>query len=144
MKEDGFEAAQQVLEPYSEPWALATKVRIALTKDAPQEAIIAAAEELLAIGPSHLMRVEIGRAFARGRDFPRARQVLIGVAREPGAPQMVRADAYEFLMEVVGNDLGEWELAAELHGEWVELKPADPRLPKWAPRIASRLRRRPR
>jgi len=144
VKEEGFEAAEQVLEPYSQPWALAVRVRIALRSDAPREAAIAAAEELLAVGPSHLWRVEAGRAFARGRHFDRAREVLIGVAREPGAPQMVRADAYELLMGVVGNDLDGWELAAELHGEWVKLKPADSRLPKWAPRIASRLPREER
>lgn len=144
VKEEGFTAAEQVLEPYSEPWALAVKVRIALRRGAPQEAAIAAAEELLAVGPSHLWRVEAGRAFARGREFGRAREVLIGVAREPGAPQMVRADAYELLMEVVGNELGDWKIAAELHAEWVRLRPADPRLPRWAPRVASRLPREER
>jgi hypothetical protein len=101
---------------------------------------VAAAERLLAIGPSHLLRMEAAQAYARGHELGRAREVLISVAREPGAPEAVRADAYDLLVRVVGDDQGEWRFAAELYAEWIALAPADKRIPKWAPRIANRTR----
>jgi hypothetical protein len=136
---DGYDEAVRLLLPHGNAtWALATRMRIALSPRAPRKAGPEAAEKLLAIGPSHSQRVEAAKGFARGAEFERAREVLVSVARDPGAPESARADAYEALMHVVGNDLSDWDVAFELYGEWAELAPGDKRAPKWAPRIANR------
>jgi hypothetical protein len=139
LRESGYEAGVQVLAPYQEEnWALATLLRLALSPGAPRTAAIQAAERVLAKGTSHSGRVEAAQGFARGGNFLRAREVLVNVAREPGAPTAAQADAYEALMHVVGNELSEWDFAAELYGEWNTVAPTDSRAPKWAPRIANR------
>lgn len=141
IRHEGFDAAERLLRPHGDaPWALATRLRVALAPGASKDEAVPAAERLLAIGPSHLLRVEAARAYARGGEFGRAREVLIGVARDPGAPEAVRSDAYAFLMEVVGNEQGEWPFAAVLYAEWIDLAPTDERVPRWGPRIANRSR----
>lgn len=138
-QESGYEAGLEVLIPYGEePWVLASRLRLAVNSKAPREEAAKAAEALLAIGPSHSVRVEAGLGFARSGEFERARRELISVARDVGAPGRARADAYAALMHVVGNDLGNWDLAFVLHGEWVQVAPTDDRSPQWAPRIANK------
>jgi hypothetical protein len=43
-------------------------------------------------------------------------------------------------MRVVGAELGDWQLAHELHKEWVEIAPGDSAASQWAPMVASRVR----
>jgi hypothetical protein len=139
LQDSGYEQAVEVIAPYSSaPWALATRLRLALSPHAPPEAAAEAAENLLAIGPSHAARIEAAQGFGRAKNFARARQELVSVARDRGAPDSARADAYEKLMHVVGDELGDWHFAFELHTEWIQVAPTDNRAPKWAPRIANR------
>jgi len=139
LRKDGFEEALRILEPYGKaPWALATRLRVSLAPGVPPEVAVEAAENLLAIGPSHAARIEAAQGFGRAKDFARARQELVSVARDVGAPDAARADAYEKLMYVAGNELDDWDFALELYGEWVEVAPTDDRAPKWFPRIANR------
>jgi predicted Zn-dependent protease len=139
---EGFDEAEELLRPYGRnPWALSARLRAAMTPNADRDEAAKAAEALLAVGPSHSLRVEAGQGLARSGKLPRAREVLINVARDPGAQEAVRAEAYKTLMSVVGNDLNDWEAAAQLHAEWVQVAPLDPCLSKWAPRIGNRRRR---
>jgi hypothetical protein len=137
---EGYEAGLSVLVPYGqEPWVLATRLRLAVAPNAPREAAKGAAEALLAIGPSHAARVEAGLGLARAKDFERARTELVVVARDPNAPGAARADAFNGLMHVAGDDMGDWGPVSELHTEWIRIAPIDTRSSKWAPRIANRL-----
>jgi hypothetical protein len=120
---------------------LATRLRVAMTRVGTRKQAGEAAEAVLAIGPSHAVRVEAAQGLARAGNFARAREVLVAVARDPGAPDVARADAYALLMRVVGDEQGDWNFAAELHGEWTKLAATDSRLPAWAPRVANRRRR---
>lgn len=137
---EGYEAGLSVLVPYGEEaWVLATRLRLAVARNAPREAAKGAAEALLAIGPSHAARVEAGLGLARAKSFDRARTELVAVARDPNAPGAARADAFNGLMHVAGDDMGDWRLVSELHQEWAGIAPTDDRSSKWAPRIANRL-----
>jgi len=64
-----------------------------------------AAKAVLAIGPDPSLRVEAGRGLARGGDAEGARNVLIAVARDTNAPDVVRGDAYELLIKILTNDV---------------------------------------
>lgn len=131
-----FEGAETLLEPYlDQMWAKLTRLRLAITRGY-HPAIRAAADDLMAAGPPQGARVEAGRGYGLCGDFDRAQEVLITVARDPSGPPLVRAEAYRLLLDAVGNRLGNWELAAELHVEWVDLVPGDTRASVWGPRIA--------
>lgn len=65
-------------------------------------------------------------------------QELVGVARDLAAPNSARADAYEKLMHVAGNEIGDWTFTAEDNDEWVKIAPTYDRASKRAPRIADR------
>jgi len=94
-----------------------------------------AAKAVLAIGPDPSLRVEAGRGLARGGDAEGARNVLIAVARDTNAPDVVRGDAYELLIKILTNDVEDWTTAAVVYNEWVTLRPADVRAHKWAPTV---------
>lgn len=76
-----------------------------------------------------------------GGEIDAARDTLIGVARDANAPNSVRADAYDELLQLVGRELDDWKAAGPLHDEWVRLRPSDTRVQAWAPTIANRRRR---
>jgi hypothetical protein len=138
-RESGYDAGVAVLAPYGDaPWALASRLRLALSPNAPPEAAVEAAERLLMIAPSHANRVEAAQAYGRAKDFTRAQQELTRVARDVSAPDAARADACEKLMHVAGNELNDWDFAAEIYDLWMKISPADSRAPQWAPRIANR------
>lgn len=73
-------------------------------------------------------------------DYERAREVLLGPARDPSAPPVSRAEAYRLLLRIVGNELGEWEFAKVLLDEWLDLAPGDPNASAWMPRVVNQLR----
>lgn len=134
-----FEQAEKLLEPHlDQMWAKLTRLRLAITRKY-RPAIRAAADDLMAAGPPQGARVEAGRGYGLCRDFERAQEVLMTVARDPSAPPLVRAEAFRLLLDAVGNQLGNWDLAAQLHGEWVDVVPGDTRASVWGPRIANRL-----
>lgn len=138
---EGWAAAEKLLRPYGDtPWALAAAMRASLHQRVSPEIAVRAAQAVLAIGPSHALRVDAGRAFRRARQFDNARQTLLGVARDPNAPDTVRGDAYDEAIRIVGKELNDWVSADRLHAEWVLVSPADVRMQQWAPTIASRKR----
>jgi hypothetical protein len=53
---------------------------------------------------------------------------------------VIRGQAYQVLMQVVGTRLGDWDLAAELHRDWGDLRPCDTDVSSWAPTIENRRR----
>jgi hypothetical protein len=139
-----YERVEEVLRPHlSETWAKSVRLRLAIQRGR-YDPIREAADDLLAVGPSQALRFEAGAGFAKCRDFDRAREILLSVARDPSAPRLVRADAYHLLMHVAGNGQDDWQLASELHREWSDLTPGDPRASQFAVRIANRLLRRRR
>jgi hypothetical protein len=142
-RESGYEAGVAVLAPYGDaPWALASRLRLALSPKAPPEAAVEAAERLLTIVPSHANRIEAAQAYGRAKDFTKAKQELTRVARDVSAPDPARADACEKLMHVAGNELDDWDFTAEIYDLWMKVSPADSRAPQWAPRIANRRTRK--
>lgn len=143
LKKEGWSAVETLLRPYGNtPWAQTALLRAALHPSVDPEAATQAAVKVLAFGGSYEIRVEAARALSRARQFDRAREVLVAVARDPNAPEIVRADAYHQLMYVVGMDIGDWEAAGVLFDEWVRVRPTDGRSHAWAPTISNRRRRR--
>jgi hypothetical protein len=133
------EDADALLQPYlHEGWAKIARLRLAIDRGN-YTLIKEAADDVMASGPLQAFRLEAGRGYAMARDRPRAREVLIGVARDLSAPVRVRATAYRLLVRLVGAELGEWELAAELHKEWVEIAAGDPAASQWGPTVGSRV-----
>jgi hypothetical protein len=59
--------------------------------------------------------------------------VLIAIARDTNAPEVVRGDANELLMKILANDLEDWAAAKSEYEEWRMLRPADIRGHKWSP-----------
>jgi hypothetical protein len=142
VRHEKWAAVDELLRPYGNtPWALAARLRASLAPDVERSHAVSAARDVLAVGPSHSVRVEAARGLARGREVVAAREVLMAVARDPNAPDAARGDAYDLLIRIVGSEMNEWELAGELHGEWMRLRPGDTRGPAWAPMIANRRRR---
>ena len=136
---EGWAPVEKLLRPYGQtPWALAAALRASLHQRVDRAESLKAAKALLAIGPAPRLRVEAGRGLARGRDAEGARNVLIAVARDTNAPDVVRGDSYELLMKILANDLEDWTTAGVVYTEWVTLRPADVRAHKWAPSVANR------
>jgi hypothetical protein len=98
-----------------------------------------AADELMAVAPGQVLKLECGRAYAKTGELSRAREVLFQVAEDETAPSGVRADAYSLLVRIVGPKFGEWNAADDLHRAWVRVRPGDTRASAFAPIIASRL-----
>jgi len=132
------EDADRLLQPYlDEMWAKVTRVRLALMWRR-NSVLKEAASDLLAAGPNQRYRFEAGQALARADELPRAKEVLMSVARDPSAPEPVRADAYALLVRIVGERMTDWRLAKKLHAEWTTMRPADRRASAIAPTIYSR------
>lgn len=139
VRHENWKAVEDLLRPYGKaPWALAARLRASLTPGVERSRSAVAARDVLAVGPSHSVRVEAARGLARGREFADARDVLMAVARDPNAPDAVRGDAYALLIRIVATELDDWDLAGVLHDEWMTLRPGDTRGPAWAPMIANR------
>lgn len=136
-----YKRAEELLEPHLDQlWAKAARLRLAATRKA-WEPLRKAADAVMAAGPSQQLRLEAGRSYAMAKSFVRAQEVLLGVARDPGAPEGVRIAAYRSLLPLVGVERGDWRLAKDLLQEWIELDPADPQASSWAPTVANRLAR---
>lgn len=141
-KKSDYPAAENLLRPHlDQQWAKVAWLRMEIQHGRWQE-MKAAADAVMAEGPSQQARLDAGRAYGKSHNYDRAKEVLVTLAREPGAPAQIRSEAYRLLMRVVGEDLGDWRLARTLHSEWVEIDPGNPYASAIAVRIASRLRRR--
>lgn len=139
LKHEGWPAVARLLQPYGQtPWAQATLLRAALHPSVDAADAADAANRVLALGASHELRVEAARALSRARRFENARDILMAVARDPNAPDIVRADAYYQLMNVVAKELDDWKVAGDLFDEWIKLRPDDSRSYAWAPTVANR------
>jgi hypothetical protein len=142
VRREGWEPVERLLQPYGRtPWALAAGLRAALHSRVDPAVAAHAAREVLSIGPGHALRVDAARGLMRGREFTAARETLVGVARDPNAPDAFRGDAFDLSMRLIGFELDDWTAAGELHDEWVKLMPADTRAQSWAPTVANRRRR---
>lgn len=117
------------------PWALVWLMRLALTYNPGDQATEAAADRVMAIAPSQAIRVECGRAFARSGNLLHAQEVLLGVARDPGAATGTRADAYDLLVRIAGHEENRWDRAHDLLTAWIELTPGDDRANQWRPMV---------
>lgn len=136
--EAGFERADALLVPHEhQPWAKVVRLRLAMSRGA-HTPIREAADDVLSIGPGQGPRVEAARGYAMVGDYARAKEVLMGVARDPSAPATVQGEAYGLLMRVVGPELDDWRTAATLYDEWEKLQPTNPGVSSWAPVIANR------
>lgn len=137
-----YEKAEGLLAPHLDLlWAKAARLRLAIQRGR-WDPMKEAADDVMGAGPSQQLRLDAGRAYAKSRNFDRAREVLLNVARDPGGPPGIRSEAFRFLLEVVGKEQTDWKFAAELHREWVALDPGNSAASMWAPTIANRLRRR--
>jgi predicted transcriptional regulator len=119
-------------------WGLAARLRLAVSWGK-HWVMKQAAADIMAIGPSQVLKLECGRAYAQAGEFPRAREVVAQVAEDESAPSSVRADAYWILVRIVGQKFGEWDAADTLHQDWVRVRPGDTRASAFAPTIASRV-----
>jgi hypothetical protein len=104
-----------------------------------------AAAAFLRHAPHAQGRLLAARGLLEGGVPERAREVLVGLAHDPGAPLRLRADAFAMLMQAC-EQLDDWELAERSIPPWQELvskglRAIDPRISEWQPRIANRRRR---
>lgn len=137
-RHSAYDEADQLIGQYlDEMWAKAARVRLALTWRR-RSVLTESADDLMSLGPAQAYRLDAGRAYALAGQYKRAQEVLIGVARDPSAPPVIRADAYNQLLRVVGLQLDDWPLARRLHKEWVALSVTDQRHNRFAPVIANR------
>jgi hypothetical protein len=133
-----YEKAEALLAPHlDEVWGQATRLRLAIRRGR-RGPMKEAADAVMSLGPSQQLRLDAGRAYLKSGHLDRAREVLLGVARDPGGPPAIRSEAYRFLLMVVGTEQEDWRSAAELHREWVALDPGSPGANAWAPTIANR------
>jgi tetratricopeptide (TPR) repeat protein len=132
------EDAMELLEASSaERWALEAMVRVSKRWGRKSERR-RAAERLLAIGPDQGMRLECAQALAAAGELERGRDVALQVAHEHSAPVPLRCSAYRLLMQIVGNDLGDWARAGDFHDEWTSLAPGDDDASAWMVRVYAR------
>lgn len=141
-KKSDYSTAEELLRPHlDQQWAKVAWLRMEIQHGRWQEMKVAA-DAVLAEGASQQARLDAGRAYGKSHNLGRAKEVLITLAREHGAPTQIRSEAYRLLMVVVGEELGDWRLARKLHDEWVEIDPGNPNASAIAVRIANRLARR--
>jgi hypothetical protein len=138
---EDWTAVERLLRPYGQtPWALAVALRASMHPRVAKVESLKAAKAVLAVGPGPGLRVDAARGLARGGDAEGARDVLIAVARDTNVPDVVRGDAYDLLIQILANGLGDWITAAAVYEEWRTLRPTDVRGHKWAPAVANRSR----
>lgn len=94
-----------------------------------------AARAILATGPGQELRLQCARALLHAREPDEALAAAIGVAREPSAPRLVRAAAFEVSVRILGPIKGEWGRARELLEEWTQIAPGDARASSFTPTI---------
>lgn len=140
---EGWPPVEKLLRPYGQtPWAVATRLRVALAPNVAPAVAVDMAYAALDLGLGHALQIDAGRALSRGGKPREARRVVVSVAHDPNCSELLRADAFNLLMYIVGRDLGDWEAAGDLHDEWTHLAPKDTRAQAWAPTIANRRTRR--
>jgi tetratricopeptide (TPR) repeat protein len=133
-----WDKAIALLEPHEgQAWSAIAELRLAWMRKK-SDWLLSSAKKVLQFGPSSSVRLECGRALYFAGDLPLAKQVLLGVAREPDGGVGVRANAYALLVRLVGESEQNWEEAFDLHKDWVRVRPSDPRASAWAPTVASR------
>jgi hypothetical protein len=139
-KRHRYEEALDVLAQHFESlWALEARLYVASMREKAEE-LIAAANAVLDAGPDQPMTVMCGTALRQGGETDRAAQILVGVARNPGAPLATRSEAFHTLLLVVANDQGNWSRAEALWKQWRDLDTGDGRISAWYARIAAHKR----
>lgn len=97
-----------------------------------------AARAILAAGPGQDLRLQCAYALLHAREVDEALTTAIGVAREPSAPRLVRANAYELAVRILGPAKQEWTRAREMLEEWNQVAPGDTRASAFTPAVMRR------
>jgi pentatricopeptide repeat protein len=83
-------------------------------------ALVEAAEALLRHSPGAAGRLLAARAFAQAGCLEPARQEFTDIARDPSAPPLLRSDAYNMLVNILGRQR-RWDAALDVIEDWQRL-----------------------
>jgi tetratricopeptide (TPR) repeat protein len=83
-------------------------------------ALVEAAEALLRHSPGPAGRLLAARAFAQAGCLDPARQEFTDIARDPSAPPLLRSDAYNMLVDILGRQR-RWDAAQDAIEDWQRL-----------------------
>ena len=130
-----YEGAYELLDQHADKaWTMGP--RLVLTRRQGNWTVMKeAARAILATGSGQDLRLQCARALLHAREPDEALVAAIGVAREPSAPRLVRAAAFEVAVRILGPIKNEWGRARELLDEWTQVAPADPRASSFTPTI---------
>jgi hypothetical protein len=135
-----FNAAEALLAPHEgSRWADDARLSLSILRD-DKNAMRTRADVYLRRGAVQDDRVQCAAALARAGDIERARDILMFTTLDTTTPPATRGDAYALLISLIVREVGDWDAAVRLHGEWVDLRPGDDRASVWAPRIANHRR----
>jgi hypothetical protein len=133
-----YEGAYELLEQHAtKPWTMGARLVLA-RRQGNWSIMKDAARAILASGPGQDLRLQCARALLHAREPEEALTAAIGVAREPSAPRLIRADAYDVAVRILGPVKDDWDRARELLDEWTELSPGDPRASAYSPAVMRR------
>jgi hypothetical protein len=133
-----YEGAYELLDQHADKaWTMGP--RLVLTRRQGNWSIMkAAAQAILATGPGQELRLQCARALLHARQPDEALVAAIGVAREPSAPRLVRVDAFELTVRILGPIKNDWGRARDMFVEWTQVAPGDPRANAFAPTVLRR------
>lgn len=133
-----YEGAYELLDQHaSEPWSMGPRLVLA-RRQGNWSVMKEAARSILMTGPGQDLRLQCAYALLRARVVDEALAAAIGVAREPSAPRLVRANAFEVAVRILGPIKDEWGGAREMLEEWTQLAPGDTRASAFTPAVMRR------
>jgi hypothetical protein len=137
-----YEGAYELLDQHaSEPWTMGPRLVLA-RRQGNWSVMKETARSILTTGASQDLRLQCAYVLLHAREVDEALAAATGVAREPSAPRLVRANAFEVAVRILGPIKGEWTRAKAMLEEWTQLVPGDTRASAFTPvamrRAASR------
>jgi hypothetical protein len=133
-----YEGAYELLDQQAgKPWSMGPRLVLA-RRQGNWSVMKEAARSILAAGPGQDLRLQCAYALLHAREVDEALAAAIGVAREPSAPRLVRANAFEVAVRILGPIKHEWGRAREMLEEWTQVSPGDPRASAFAPAVMRR------
>ena len=133
-----YEGAYELFDQHaSEAWSMGPRLVLA-RRHGNWSVMREAARAILAAGPGQDLRLQCAYALLHAREVDEALATAIGVAREPSAPRLVRANAYELAVRILGPAKKEWSRAREMLEEWTQVAPGDTRASAFTPAVMRR------
>jgi hypothetical protein len=133
-----YEGAYELLDQHADKgWTMGPRLVLA-RRQRNRSIMKEAARAILAAGPGQDLRLQCARGLLQSREPDEALVAAIAVAREPSAPRLVRADAFELTVRILGPLKGEWGRARAMLDDWNRVAPGDPRASAFAPAVLRR------